>query len=401
MSNGHDERDLSRVSPHVGRRLGIAASAALLSGLLLVPAPGSADPTAVPDGRRPSPSITEVKARLDTLNHQAEIAAESYNTVKVQMQQASARLTGLQVDVHRQRLHVASLRRQIVGAALSDYASSGGLSTSSSFLVARNPSQFIDALATNAVVEQRSADLLTQFQQQSNVLGVQEKQAEREVAAIRSDRAALARHKSAVEAKLADAKALLGHLEEQARQRLLALQRKAAAAAAARSARVSRSIARPPISSTTSTAPAPPASAPTTSSATPSSPTTSSSPPTTSAPASGRAAVAVSTALAQLGKPYVWGTAGPSTFDCSGLTMYAWAAAGVSLSHASSVQSQQGTPVAISDLQPGDLVFYYSPVSHVGMYIGNGQLVHAPHTGSVVQIVPVTSMPIAWARRVG
>jgi cell wall-associated NlpC family hydrolase len=118
-------------------------------------------------------------------------------------------------------------------------------------------------------------------------------------------------------------------------------------------------------------------------------------------PSSGRAAVAVQTALAQLGKPYVYGAAGPDAFDCSGLTMYSWAAAGVSLSHASSVQSGQGVPVSISALQPGDLVFYYSPVSHVGMYIGNGQVVHAPHPGSVVEIVPLYSMPIAWARRVG
>jgi cell wall-associated NlpC family hydrolase len=118
-------------------------------------------------------------------------------------------------------------------------------------------------------------------------------------------------------------------------------------------------------------------------------------------PVSGRAGIAVQTALAQLGEPYVYGAAGPSSFDCSGLTMYSWAAAGVSLSHASSVQSGQGVPVSISELQPGDLVFYYSPVSHVAMYIGNGQVVHAPHPGSSVEIVPLNSMPISWARRVG
>ena len=121
-------------------------------------------------------------------------------------------------------------------------------------------------------------------------------------------------------------------------------------------------------------------------------------PPAQSPPATGRAAIAVATALAQLGKPYEYGAAGPSAFDCSGLTMFAWAAAGVSLSHSSSIQSEQGVPVSISDLRPGDLVFYYSPVSHVAMYIGNGQVVHAPYPGASVQIVPLTSMPIAaWA----
>jgi cell wall-associated NlpC family hydrolase len=115
---------------------------------------------------------------------------------------------------------------------------------------------------------------------------------------------------------------------------------------------------------------------------------------------SARAQVAVQTALAQVGDPYVYGAAGPDAFDCSGLTMYSWAAAGVSISHASSAQPGEGTPVSISSLQPGDLVFYYSPISHVGMYIGNGQLVHAANPSRPVEVVPVDSMPIAMAVRI-
>ena len=105
--------------------------------------------------------------------------------------------------------------------------------------------------------------------------------------------------------------------------------------------------------------------------------------------ASGRAAAAVSYAMAQVGKAYVYGAAGPSAFDCSGLTMMAWAQAGVGLPHSSSAQSGTGTRVSADQLQPGDLVFYYSPISHVGMYIGNGQMVHAPNTGSVVNVTSV------------
>jgi cell wall-associated NlpC family hydrolase len=124
---------------------------------------------------------------------------------------------------------------------------------------------------------------------------------------------------------------------------------------------------------------------------------------TTAAPAAAPTAaaqVAVDTALAQLGDPYVWGGAGPNAFDCSGLTQYAYGAAGVYLPHSSRMQAGIGTPVAYSDLQPGDLVFFYSPVSHVGMYIGNGQIVHAPTSGSVVQVVPLAYMPnFAGARR--
>ena len=104
------------------------------------------------------------------------------------------------------------------------------------------------------------------------------------------------------------------------------------------------------------------------------------------------AQVAVDTALAQQGKPYVWAGAGPDVYDCSGLTQFAYAAAGIALPHSSRTQSEIGTPVARADLQPGDLVFFYSPVGHVGMYIGNGLMVHAPTSGSVVQIVNVDLM---------
>jgi cell wall-associated NlpC family hydrolase len=111
--------------------------------------------------------------------------------------------------------------------------------------------------------------------------------------------------------------------------------------------------------------------------------------------------VAVDTAMAQRGDAYVWAAAGPDSFDCSGLTQYAYAAAGISLPHSSSMQSRMGTPVARDQLQPGDLVFFYSPVSHVGIYIGNGQMVHASTYGQPVKVAPVDSMPgYASARRI-
>ena len=90
--------------------------------------------------------------------------------------------------------------------------------------------------------------------------------------------------------------------------------------------------------------------------------------------------------MSELGKSYVWGAAGPDHFDCSGLTMYAYAAAGVSLSHFTGAQWNEGRHVPESDLQPGDLVFFEKTLGHMGMYIGNGQFIHAPHTGDVVKI---------------
>ena len=98
------------------------------------------------------------------------------------------------------------------------------------------------------------------------------------------------------------------------------------------------------------------------------------------------------TALAQVGDAYVWGAGGPNAFDCSGLTQYAYAAAGVSLPHSSRMQSQMGTAVSRAELQPGDLLFFYSPVSHVAIYIGNGQMVHASTSSQPVKVVGIDSM---------
>ena len=105
--------------------------------------------------------------------------------------------------------------------------------------------------------------------------------------------------------------------------------------------------------------------------------------------------------MAQVGDAYVWGATGPSAYDCSGLTMMAWAQAGVGLPHSSSGQQGSGRRVAESDLKPGDLVFYYSPVHHVGMYIGNGMIVHAANPSAGVQVAGLHSMPYMGATRPG
>ena len=119
------------------------------------------------------------------------------------------------------------------------------------------------------------------------------------------------------------------------------------------------------------------------------------------AAASGAAQTAVNTALAQVGDRYVYGATGPNSFDCSGLTSFSYKAAGISLPRTSKAQSTFGTPVSKGNLQPGDLVFFYSPVSHVAMYIGNGQIVHALNSSKPVQVMKLDSMPsYAGARRV-
>jgi cell wall-associated NlpC family hydrolase len=121
-------------------------------------------------------------------------------------------------------------------------------------------------------------------------------------------------------------------------------------------------------------------------------------PPAAIAAPNNTAQIVVNTAMAQLGKPYSWAGAGPSSFDCSGLTLYAFRAAGISLPHFTGAQATMGTPVAQNALQPGDLVFFYG-LGHVGIYIGNNQVVHAPTAGDVVKVTNMTYMPFSSARR--
>ena len=113
-----------------------------------------------------------------------------------------------------------------------------------------------------------------------------------------------------------------------------------------------------------------------------------------------RAAAAVSYAYAKLGSPYVWGATGPDAFDCSGLVQAAYRAVGISLPRTTYAQIGAGTRVSRSELQPGDLVFFYSGISHVGIYVGNGQMIHAPNPSAPVRIAPIDEMPFAGATRV-
>jgi peptidoglycan DL-endopeptidase CwlO len=389
MSNGH--RSLRPIAKRLTDKRAVPlVTAALLATAVLAPLPGAATPAdpqrpAAPHGSHVPVTIAAAQHRIALLNHEAEIAAEQMNTIRVQIGTAHDRLSTLRADVSRQRTRVAALRADIVGTAVTEYQGGAGLSTPTSFLVAHNPRQFLTTLANSAVAAQQETGLLASLTSQQRRLGAQQQQARRELATIAADKGALARHQETLRSKTRQTQEVLASLREKQRERLARQQARAERRAAAQASRDAQRVSTTPAP----TAPAAPA---------PASPATT---PVSAPPASGRAQAAVGYALAQLGDPYVYGAAGPDAFDCSGLTMAAWAAAGVSIPHSAIMQVSAGTPVSISQLMPGDLVFYYSPISHVGMYIGNGQVVHAPHTGSVVQIVPVNSMPISTAVRIG
>ena len=123
------------------------------------------------------------------------------------------------------------------------------------------------------------------------------------------------------------------------------------------------------------------------------------SPTSYNGPASGRAKTAIEFAYAQLGKPYEWGSTGPNSYDCSGLVGAAWRSAGVSLPRTVKQMYDAGRKVSKSDLQPGDVIYWYNDSQHNGMYVGDGKAIHAPRTGKNIEIVPLDSMPFFAASR--
>lgn len=123
--------------------------------------------------------------------------------------------------------------------------------------------------------------------------------------------------------------------------------------------------------------------------------------PTIQGVVSSAARTAIRTACAQVGDPYVWGATGPNSFDCSGLTQYAYKAAGISLTHFTGAQWNEGRAIPRSEARPGDLVFFFSDLHHVGLYLGNDKMVHAPRAGKPVNVSSINTMPVAGFRRPG
>lgn len=169
--------------------------------------------------------------------------------------------------------------------------------------------------------------------------------------------------------------------------------REAASRRAAEAARATTTTTARPVSGTVATTVRP-----TTTTTAPK--TTTTEPPTTSGPPAAGADAAIAEARRQLGKPYEWGGSGPDTFDCSGLTSWAWRAGGKRLSHSSRAQYSETSRVAFSDIQPGDLLFYGNPIHHVGLYIGDGQMIEAPETGKNVRIASIYRSGYTGAGRV-
>jgi cell wall-associated NlpC family hydrolase len=315
-----------------------------------------------PTQATPKPSLAEVRRQVEALHHKAEQATERYNDARIALRDAERRLAQAQRRAAGQQAQVSALQ-DIVGAFAAASYRSGGLDQTLQLVFAKDPKQFIDRAASLDALSLRQAQALRRTIAARQELHANQLAAAQQLAAVEKARADLAGNKAEVQRNLRKAQSLLNSLEAEQRARLLP-----------RASRGGGSRSDGGASGGGGGA-------------------------SYTGPASGRAAAALRYAYAQIGDRYEWGAAGPDSFDCSGLTMMAWRQAGVSLPHSSRQQYSAGRHVARSDLQPGDLVFFYSPISHVGIYVGGGKMIHAPNPSERVKIDPLSYLPFVGAVR--
>lgn len=307
-----------------------------------------------------APNLIEVQARVRELQEQATEAAEGAQEAKVQLAKLKKTLDTVQQQASQQGASVTALNKTI-GQIANERYKSGPLSQSLELLFSTDPGLYLSAAGSlEAVTRQKTADL-KKFSVATQRLTATSLTVADKLAMVKAAEAKFTRQLALANSKLKEAEELLAKLTAAERERLAKLnedqedadQQKSLSDAAKYSG------------------------------------------------VSGRGGIAIKYALAQIGDKYVFGAAGLTYWDCSGLTMRAFAAAGVSLPHSSRAQYNYGKAVARKDLQPGDLVFFGKPISHVAIYLGPDRMLHAPRSGSRVKIanMDMGRKPYIGARR--
>ncbi|NBE53446.1 C40 family peptidase [Streptomyces boluensis] len=307
----------------------------------------------------PQLTTAQVKAEVDRLYHEAEVATEKYNGVRERAEAAEERVDELQDEAARRTERLNSARTGLGSAATAQYRTSG-IAPGLQLALDSDPENYLERALLADRAGSRQAVVIERVEGQLRALDGLRAAADRKSGELRAHRARLRDHKKDINRKLDSAKRLLDRLTAAERARITDGMHGGSA-----SGRVSRDLPRGPVKAPTA-----------------------------------RAAQAVAYAYDAIGSPYVWGATGPDSFDCSGLTQAAYRAAGVSLPRTTYTQINAGQRVSRSELAPGDLVFFYSGISHVGLYVGNGKMIHAPNPNAPVRIAPVDSMPFSGATRV-
>jgi peptidoglycan DL-endopeptidase CwlO len=334
----------------------LAISLAVLSGAVSVATPTRQD-------------LLNAKDRLAELNNQLSALVERYDAAQVALHRTEARLVVVKAEASRAQAAAAVAKAQLAARTTRAYEYAGSgidvLLGSATITEAADKLQFLNDIA------QQDQDAIVQ----ARVTGQRALWATQQLTAALTQRQALVRSLSAskaqIQAGIAQQQALITQLEKDLAK-----------------AAVRKIVNQPGPAAQPATTPAPSPSPPG-GGGTPQPP-----------PPSSRAAIAVKAAYSAIGTPYVWGGSSPSSgFDCSGLTMWSWGQAGVSLPHSSAAQYSATPRVPQSGLQPGDLLFFYSPIHHVAMYVGGGQMIHASHPGTTVSLETISSY--YWAVYVG
>ncbi|MGW6460176.1 NlpC/P60 family protein [Streptomyces sp. NPDC055078] len=340
----HRKRRKFRPYPFTGT--GTAARTATTLALA-----GAATATAFHGTGHAEPALTpaQLKAKVDKLYQEAEAATERYNGARERTAAARDSVARLRDEAARRTERLNATRNALGSIATAQYRA-GGIDPGLRLALTSDPDAYLEQAALAERVGERQATAVASVRGELAEIDRVRTLAARRTADLKAHQTELVRHRTTVRQKLTAAERLLAELT-----------------AGQRSSYNAGEGGQTP-------------------------------PGRVRAP-SARAAQAVAHAYGALGKPYVWGATGPGAYDCSGLTQAAWRAAGVSLPRTTYRQIDAGRSVPRSELAPGDLVFFYSGVSHVGLYIGGGKMIHAPRPGAAVRIAPIDEMPYAGATR--
>ncbi|OON74162.1 C40 family peptidase [Streptomyces tsukubensis] len=376
----------------------VGITTAALSCVVLLSQSANAAPSA------PKPSVEEVQKKVDSLYHQAGVATQKYNAARESTAAQRETADDLLDEVAERTEKLNAARHKLGGYAAAQYRSntSGGLSDAATLLLADDPQGYFEHTHVMSRLTERQQKTVDAYEAERSSARKKRAEAEKSLKSLTDAQADLKSSKQDVQDKLSEARGLLEKLTAEEKKRLAALEKKKQEAAE-RKAEESRKKQAAEEKKRAEEKKGTGAGTDTGSgSGTGSGSSTGGGGGTSAGSTAGYSAKAkkvIAFARSQIGKPYVWGASGPGSYDCSGLTQAAWKTAGVDLPRTTWDQVEVGQRVSIDNAVPGDLVFFYDDISHVGIYIGGGQMIHAPKPGANVRVESIYYMPLYGVAR--
>ncbi|MFE5922103.1 NlpC/P60 family protein [Streptomyces sp. NPDC056468] len=329
------------------------------------------------------PSLEEVEKKVDDLYRQAESATEKYNAAKEKTAKQRKRVDTLLDDVAQRTQKLNDAREELGRNAAAQYRTGASAPDTATFLLADTPQDYFDQTQLMDRMTGRQKESVDDYFTQQSATMKKRQEAAQSLETLTESQNDLRTAKSTVQQKLADARELLSKLTAEEKARLAAIEKRKEEEAARKAAELARQ--QEAAEQRRQEAAQQQESNDSSSDTSDTSDTSSSDSSASDSSYATKAEKALAFARSQVGKPYVWGATGPDSYDCSGLTQAAWKAAGVDIPRVTYDQVNAGTTVSVSSAQPGDLVFFYDDITHVGLYIGNGMMIHAPKPGTYVR----------------